>query len=50
MLVELSIIPLGPGASWSEQRAEILNVVDASGLAYQLTRRGSASRGIGKRS
>jgi uncharacterized protein (TIGR00106 family) len=45
MLVELSIMPLGPGPSWSDQRAEILKVVDASGLAYQLTPSGYCIEG-----
>ncbi len=49
MLVELRIIPLGPGADWSDQAAEVLRIVDASGLAYQLTpsRRRSAARSGG---
>jgi uncharacterized protein (TIGR00106 family) len=45
MLAELSIIPLGPEASWSDQLAEVLKLVDASGLAYQLTPSGTCIEG-----
>ena len=37
MLFELSIIPLGCEAHWSDLLAEALKLVDASGLPYQLT-------------
>ena len=35
MLVELSIIPTGAAANWSDEIAEVLKLVDASGLPYQ---------------
>jgi uncharacterized protein (TIGR00106 family) len=37
MLVELSIIPLGRDTHLSDEIAEVLEIVDASGLPYQLT-------------
>jgi uncharacterized protein (TIGR00106 family) len=37
MLVELSIIPLAGDAHSSDELAEVLQLVDQSGLAYQLT-------------
>ncbi|MDQ3256268.1 MAG: MTH1187 family thiamine-binding protein [Acidobacteriota bacterium] len=37
MLVELSITPLGGDAHTSDELAEVLPLVDESGLAYQLT-------------
>ncbi len=45
MLVELSIMPLGPGPGWIDHRSEILKVVDTSGLAYQLTPSGFCIEG-----
>lgn len=45
MLAELSIIPLGKGTSLSDELAEILKLVDASGLAYQLTPSGTCIEG-----
>ena len=36
MLVELSIIPVGAAADWSDELAEALKLIDASGLPYQL--------------
>ena len=36
MLVELSIIPIGAAANWSDELAEALKLIDASGLPYQL--------------
>ena len=45
MLVELSIIPLGRGAHISDEIAEVLAVVDASGLPYQLTPSGTCIEG-----
>ncbi|MGE5756690.1 MAG: MTH1187 family thiamine-binding protein [Planctomycetaceae bacterium] len=45
MLAELSIIPLGPEVNWSDQLAEVLKLVDASGLAYQLTPSGTCIEG-----
>jgi uncharacterized protein (TIGR00106 family) len=37
MLVEFSIYPLGEGSHIREEIAEVLKVIDVSGLAYQLT-------------
>jgi uncharacterized protein (TIGR00106 family) len=45
MLVELSIVPLGTGTQISDQIAEALEVVDASGVPYQLTPAGTCIEG-----
>jgi uncharacterized protein (TIGR00106 family) len=45
MLVELSIIPLGQGVHVSEDIAEVLELVDESGLPYQLTPSGTCIEG-----
>ena len=45
MLVELSIIPLGAATQWSDQLAEALKLIDASGLPYQLTPSGTCIEG-----
>ena len=45
MLVELSINPLGRGTHLSKDLAEILNLVDASGLSYCLTPLGTCIEG-----
>jgi uncharacterized protein (TIGR00106 family) len=45
MLVELSIIPLGRGVHLSDEIAEVLELVDASGLPYQLTPSGTCIEG-----
>jgi uncharacterized protein (TIGR00106 family) len=45
MLAELSVIPLGKGTSLSDELAEILKLIDASGLAYQLTPSGTCIEG-----
>ena len=45
MLIELQIIPLGKGTSLSEELGEILKLIDASGLAYQLTPTGTCIEG-----
>lgn len=37
MLVEFSIIPLGAGEHLSKPLAEVLKIIDCSGLPYQLT-------------
>lgn len=37
MLVELSIIPVGRSPHTSEELAEVLKLVDESGLPYELT-------------
>lgn len=45
MLVELSINPLGRGTHLSRDLAEILKIVDASGLPYSLTPLGTCIEG-----
>ena len=37
MLMELSIIPAGRGRSVSAEIAEVIKIIDASGLDYRLT-------------
>jgi uncharacterized protein (TIGR00106 family) len=37
MLIELSIIPIGNNAHTSDELAEVLKMIDESGLPYQLT-------------
>lgn len=44
MLVELNIIPLG-GTHLSTMIAEVIKIVDASGLPYQLTPSGTCIEG-----
>jgi uncharacterized protein (TIGR00106 family) len=45
MLVEISIIPVGGDAHLSDQIAEVLRIVDKSGLPYQLTPAGTCIEG-----
>lgn len=45
MLVEFSIIPLGRDTHLSNEIAEVLKLVDASGLPYQLTPSGTCVEG-----
>jgi len=45
MLVEFTIVPLGSGSSLSSSVAEVLNVVDASGLPYKVTPMGTVVEG-----
>ncbi len=45
MLLELSVIPLGRGRSISEDIAELLKIIDASGLDYRLTATGTIVEG-----
>lgn len=45
MLVELSIIPLGGNAHLTNEIAEALKLIDASGLPYQLTPAGTCIEG-----
>lgn len=45
MLIELSIVPLGGDTHLSEEIAGVLELVDASGLAYQLTPCGTCIEG-----
>jgi len=45
MLAEFSLIPLGDDIHISGQVAEVLKLIDASGLAYQLTPSGTCVEG-----
>ncbi len=45
MLLELSVIPLGRGRSISGDVAELLKIIDASGLDYRLTAAGTILEG-----
>src|SRR5687767_6519462 len=45
MLVELSIVPVGHNAHMSGELAKALQLVDASGLPYQLTPSGTCIEG-----
>ena len=45
MLVEFSIIPVGVGSSIGDQLAEVLKIVDASGLAYKINPMGTVVEG-----
>jgi len=45
MLANFSIIPLGAGASVSKYVAKVVDIVDRSGLDYQLTSMGTLVEG-----
>jgi uncharacterized protein (TIGR00106 family) len=45
MLAELSILPLGGDSHTSDELAEVLKLVDAFGLPYQLTPAGTCIEG-----
>lgn len=45
MLVNFSIIPIGTGSSLSTQIAEVLKIVDESGLNYELHAMGTIVEG-----
>lgn len=45
MLVELTIIPIGTGAHLADQLANIVGIVDRSGLPYELTPSGTCIEG-----
>jgi len=45
MLVEFSIIPIGVGSSLGDRLAEVLKIVDASGLAYKINPMGTVVEG-----
>lgn len=45
MLAELTIVPLGVGEHLSEPLADVLRVIDASGLHYTLTPCGTCIEG-----
>ena len=45
MLAEFSIIPIGVGSSVGDQLAEVLKIVDASGLPYKVNPMGTVVEG-----
>ena len=45
MLTEFSIIPIGIGSSVGDQIAEVLKIVDASGLPYRVNPMGTVVEG-----
>jgi len=45
MLLELSVIPLGRGRSISADVADLVKIIDASGLDYRLTATGTIIEG-----
>jgi len=45
MLVEFSIIPIGAGSSLGDHLAEVLRIVDSSGLPYKLNPMGTVIEG-----
>lgn len=45
MLMELSVIPLGRGRSISADLADLVKIIDASGLDYRLTAAGTLIEG-----
>lgn len=45
MLVEFSIIPIGSGSTISKSLAEILKIVDSSGLPYKINPMGTVVEG-----
>jgi uncharacterized protein (TIGR00106 family) len=45
MLAEFSIIPIGKGSSISKEVAEVLDIVDSSGLSYKINPMGTVVEG-----
>ena len=45
MLIEFSIVPIGTSSSLSARVAEVLDIVDSSGLSYKLTPMGTIVEG-----
>lgn len=45
MLIEFSIIPIGAGSSIGDQLAEVLKMVDESGLPYKVNPMGTVVEG-----
>ncbi len=45
MLVELTIIPIGTGTHLASQLAEVVDIIDRSGLPYELTPSGTCIEG-----
>jgi len=45
MLVDLSIVPIGAGSSIGDRLAEVLSIIDASGLPYKVNPMGTVIEG-----
>lgn len=45
MLIEFSIVPIGVGSSIGDQLAEVLKIVDSSGLQYKVNPMGTVIEG-----
>jgi uncharacterized protein (TIGR00106 family) len=45
MLAEFSIIPIGEGSSLGDRLAEVLRIVDASGIPYKINPMGTVVEG-----
>ena len=45
MIVEFSLVPIGEGEELSRHIAEIVDIIDRSGLSYQLTAMGTIVEG-----
>jgi len=45
MLIEFSIVPVGSGSSIGDRLAEVLKLVDASGLSYKVNPMGTVVEG-----
>jgi len=45
MLIEISIIPIGVGSSIGDQLAEVLKIIDSSGLPYKVNPMGTVIEG-----
>jgi uncharacterized protein (TIGR00106 family) len=45
MLAEFSVVPIGTGSSIGDQLAEVLKIVDASGLPYKVNPMGTVVEG-----
>ncbi len=45
MLVEFTIVPIGVGSSIGDQLAEVLKIVDASGMPYKVNPMGTVVEG-----
>jgi len=45
MLIEFSIVPVGSGSSIGDRLAEVLNIVDSSGLPYKINPMGTVVEG-----
>jgi uncharacterized protein (TIGR00106 family) len=45
MLAEFSIIPIGAGSSLGDRLAEVLRIVDASGIPYKINPMGTVVEG-----